>query len=356
MKPPGQTPQNAKIGREVTDRPLPDSGVSGSARYVDRQPLAEGGGAILETARDVVLGREVVLKTLLPKFRSDENMRRRFLREARVVAMIQHPATPPIYDLGLDENGTPFFSMKRIDGSDFRSILSAASSQHPDALAFRSVEARLEVVIAVGQALAFSHKLGVVHRDVKPSNILVGSFGEVMLMDWGVAKVLGDPEGQPYWQQGTLPLELDRVSADPENLELTQAGLTFGTPQYMSPEQARGETDVDGRADVFSLGVVLFEALTLQRLFQGTDRKTVLEQVSSQPIPELQLPSGQSKQQSVPPELDAICRKALQRPRERRYQSMGAFVADLNRFRHSEPVSVMDYSAWQRFLFSLRNR
>lgn len=347
MKSRFQNQNQAKIGRELTDRPLPDVGSSGLARYVDRAPLAEGGGAILETARDLVLGRDVVLKTLHPKFRNNVDMRRRFLREARVVAMIQHPATAPIYDLGEDEDGTPFFSMKRIDGSDFRSILHSLSMAHPEAQLFRSVEARIEVVIAVGQALAYSHRVGVVHRDVKPSNILVGSFGEVMLMDWGVAKIFGDLE------QGILPLELKDQGG---NIELTEAGLTYGTPQYMSPEQARGETDIDGRADVFSLGVVLYEALTLQRLFQGEDRATVLRQVSSQPVPELRPPANISSGQECPPELDAICRKALQRPRERRYQRMGEFVADLNRFRHGEAVSVMDYSHWQRLRFALRNR
>jgi len=347
MNPRSQNPANAKIGRELTDQPLPDVGSSGMARYVERQPLAEGGGAILETARDLVLGREVVLKTLHPKFRDNGDMRRRFLREARVVAMIQHPATAPIYDLGEDDEGTPYFSMKRIDGSDFRSILHSLSVGLPDVQQLRSVEARIEVVIAVGQALAYSHSLGVVHRDVKPSNILVGSFGEVMLMDWGVAKVLGD------WEQGILPLELDDNDGD---LERTLAGLTYGTPQYMSPEQARGEIDIDGRADVFSLGVVLFEALTLQRLFQGEDRATVLRQVSSQPVPELRLPANHPGGKELPIELDAICRKALQRPRERRYQSMGEFVADLNRFRHAEPVSVVNYSPWQRLLLALRSR
>lgn len=347
MIPRFQNSPGAKIGREVTDRPLPDVASSGAARYVDRQPLAEGGGAMLETARDLVLGRDVVLKTLHPKFRNSDDMRRRFLREARVVAMIQHPATAPIYDLGEDEEGMPYFSMKRIDGSDFRSILHELSMAHPDAQAFRSVEARIEVVIAVGQALAYSHSLGVVHRDVKPSNILVGLFGEIMLMDWGVAKITGDLE------QGILPLELEDEHCD---IERTEAGLTYGTPQYMSPEQARGETDVDGRADVFSLGVVLFEALTLQRLFQGGDRATVLRQVSSQPVPELRLPANHPGGKELPSELDAICRKALQRPRERRYQGMGAFVADLNRFRHGEAVSVMEYSPWQRLLLALRSR
>lgn len=328
--------KHERIGLQATDRPLAHPAAD-ETRYVNRQPLAEGGGAILETAVDTVLGREVVIKTLHPKFQNEFEMRRRFLREARVVAMIQHPATAPIYDLGENAEGAPFFTMKRIVGCDLQTIIRGLAAQDEAQKTFRSLDARLDIVVSVGQALAFAHDLGVVHRDVKPANILVGSFGEVMLMDWGVAKILGADDDARSARVSELP------NAAHAPVDLTEVGRTYGTPQFMSPEQARGEKHVDGRSDVFSLGAVLFELLTLRRLFAGADRAEVLGQVANQPVPEMSGDRG-----VVPFELESICRRALKRPVRERYQSMRGFVADLQRFRHREPVSVVENTNLQR--------
>jgi len=325
---PGQPP----LTRAITDIPLPPAAPGGFARFGIQEPFKEGGGGILTRAMDPYLGREVIFKTLRPEFRDNPDVQRRFLREARVTALIQHPATVPIYEMGRDPDGNPYFTMKEIRGDSLQKILSGITAHDRKYDAFRPREVLLDILIQVGQALAYAHACDVVHRDIKPGNIMVGAFGEVMVMDWGVAKILDGGEDDD--------LHKTQTSAD-EDLDSTLYGKVYGTPRYMAPEQARGQTNLDVRVDVFSLGAVLYECLTFRPLVFGASREELLKKICEEPFAP---PSRKEPMRMIPPELDAIVMKALEKDRENRYASMNDFVGDLQRFRRGQPVSIMNIS------------
>lgn len=321
----GQEP----LQRKITDAPLPASAPGGYARFGVQEPFKEGGGGVLTRAYDTYLSREVIFKTLRPEFRENADVQRRFLREARVTALIQHPATVPIYDMGRDPEGNPYFTMKEIRGDSLQKILHGITAHDRKFDAFRSREALLDILIQVGQALAYAHACDVVHRDIKPGNIMVGAFGEVMVMDWGVAKIMDGEDDEDAHPQTEMP-ELGP--------EMTVYGKVYGTPRYMAPEQARGQTDIDHRVDIFSLGAVLYECLLFRPLVFGASRDELLKKICEEPFIS---PAKREPIRMIPPELDAVVMKALEKDPAHRYQTMNDFVEDLQRFRRGQPVSLM---------------
>jgi len=319
-----------------TDRSLPKHIVNGYMRYTHFSKFAEGGTAILEGCVDKNLGRVVVMKRLHAHLSEDETEQKRFLREARVTALIQHPATVPVYEIGRDRMGAVYFTMKKVEGVDLRDILMGIVARDP---AFKSkylLKDLIEVLVQVGQAVSFAHSRGVVHRDLKPANILVGEFGEVMVLDWGLAKVLSEPESV----HGEIP-EKDHLS-----LELTRGGKRAGTPLYMSPEQAAGDNEnIDERCDVYSLGSILYEILTHENLVWGFDKDEVLLKIQNQDaIP----PQKRTPQRNIPKVLNSICVRAIQRKPEDRYTNMIEMVDDLKAYLLHERVSAHSYSFWER--------
>ena len=323
--PPGQP----RLKRSITDAPLPKSGGPWEERFLNQTAFKEGGGGILLRARDCNLNRDVILKRLKEEHRDSPDVTRRFLREARVTALIQHPATVPIYEMGLDPDGNPFFTMKEIRGESLNAILKGISARDRAMDRFRSREVLIDLLIQVGQALAYAHACGVVHRDIKPGNIMVGAFGEVMVMDWGVAKIMDGEEDHVHEPQSPS-LEL--------NMDDTEYGKVYGTPRYMAPEQARGHTDIDERVDIFSLGAVLYECLIYRPLVFGANREELLKKICEEPFVS---PASKEPYRMVTHELDAIVMKALAKDPANRYQRMSTFVEDLQKFRRGENVSVM---------------
>ena len=191
---PDPTPQPADTETSIqiteTDAPMPRQWLSGSLKYEDFTPLTEGGTAQLQTCFDKNLHRTVVYKTLHAHLQSSELETARFLREARVTAMIPHPGTVPVYELGRDRSGTLFFTMKKLEGQDLRTILMAISARDQQAAETFPQDRLVDVLIQACQTVSYAHAQGVIHRDLKPANILVGEFGEVTVLDWGLAKVL----------------------------------------------------------------------------------------------------------------------------------------------------------------------
>ena len=242
-------------GKTVKDRPRSDS-LDGSrampsSRYRATTELGRGGMGEVVGARDTVLGREIAIKRIHPKSRLPLSiLHRRFFREARIQAALDHPAIPPVHDLGTDAKGQPYFVMKKLVGITLLQILQSMNDQGPAAGKKFSRERMLRAFAEVCLAVELAHTRGVVHRDLKPSNIMLGDFGEVYVLDWGVAKLVGK-----------LEEELAEFR-DADGGEATRAGAIVGTRAYMAPEQARGE-DVDARADVFALGNVLRDILAV---------------------------------------------------------------------------------------------
>lgn len=327
---------------QVTDKDLPRHIVNGFMRYDHFTKFAEGGTALLEECLDKNLGRVVVMKRLHAHMLDDEIEQKRFLREARVTALIQHPATVPVYEISRDRAGAVYFTMKKVEGVDLREILQGIVARDPSFRNKYAIKDLVEVLVQVGQAVAFAHSRGVVHRDLKPANILVGEFGEVMILDWGLAKILNEP----HTEHGDLP---DKIpEKDHLRLELTRAGKRAGTPLYMSPEQAAGDNEnIDGRSDVYSLGSILYEVLTHENLVWGIDKDEVLERIQNQePVP----PRKRTPHRKIPKALDSICMRAIQRNPEDRYPTLLEMVDDLRSYLLHEHVSAHSYTFWERFI------
>jgi len=297
----------------ATDYDLPGSLPQGLAKYTNFHDMARGGSAVLRSCFDQITGRTVVLKTLLPKLRHDETENRRLLREARVTAQLQHPNTVPVYEIGRDETEGLYFTMKRVSGENLFEILKRIARGDPKTTAAFPLRERLEIVEGAAQALMYAHARGVIHRDVKPENIWVGNFGEVILLDWGVAKVWGQPDDEPQH-----PSVVRSQAESPQ--EITMAGERPGTPLYMSPEQVNvNRAVIDERSDIFSTGVVLYEMAALREPFRGRVIQETFENIIHDNPPP---PSKASPGRGIPPRLDEVVMKAIAKNPADRYQTM----------------------------------
>ncbi len=229
-----------------------------SARYLTGEQLGEGGMGVVSACADRRIGREVAMKIVRPGDGSSGDLKARFLREACVQGQLEHPAIVPVYDLGRDPQGTLYFTMKRVRGATFEQIIDALHSGAVEAAKQYSRHKLLSAFASVCHAVDFAHARGVLHRDLKPGNVMLGDYGEVYVLDWGLAKVVGSPDAR-------LSSNPPAIATGSDPGTKTALGATMGTPGYMAPEQVRGET-VDARADVYALGAILFELLALQPL------------------------------------------------------------------------------------------
>lgn len=275
---------------EDTDKPLPEK-INPATRYIHFKTIAQGGKAVIQSCRDLHLGRVICFKQLKAEFKDDPVEQVRFLREARVGAGLQHPNTVPMYELARDGRGIPYFTMKLVHGYTLREVLDYRERYDLDQL--------LNIVVQVSNALAYAHNHGVVHRDIKPENILVGPYGEVLLMDWGLAKV---------WQrEGSSPVYDAPEPDDSPVSSMTGMGNLQGTVTYMSPEQLQRDPNIDHRTDVFSIGVVLYEILCGRPPEIGDTVREVSEQIQhSMPSP----PSHHAKER-IPKPLDDLSMQCL---------------------------------------------
>jgi eukaryotic-like serine/threonine-protein kinase len=327
----------------ATDEDLPRDVPMGLKRYTGFREMAKGGNGILRSAQDRITGRNVAIKTLLPEARFDRAQRRRFLREARITAQLQHPNTVPVYDIGDDPEEGLYFTMKRISGENlFQALVRIARGDEAAAAAF-PLSRRIDIVVGACQALAYAHVRGVIHRDVKPENVWVGNFGEVILLDWGVAKVWGHADDNvplsqnandgldafkredPHVREETLSKAAQELSPASSQLRtLTGGGTRPGTPMYMSPEQIDGHRTIDERSDIFSAGVCLYEAMVIREPFRG---RTIDETFDNIKNGRIDPPSVRNPDAGVTPELDAVVLKALEKKPADRFQSMRELIA-----------------------------
>jgi serine/threonine protein kinase/formylglycine-generating enzyme required for sulfatase activity len=285
-------------------------------RYDIMELLGEGGMGQVHLAHDRNLGREVALKSI-PPHRVRPHRLSRFVTEARITAQLEHPGIVPVHDLFISVEGDVFYTMKRVQGRTLREVIDALRSQEPGALSRYTPAALIGIFRSACQAVAYAHQRGIIHRDLKPENIMIGDFGEVLLMDWGVARSLSSPE------------EALTGSAETEGVVLhtTADGAVVGSPAYMSPEAIQGKLEcVDCRSDVFSLGVILYELLTLQRPFSAKHLARLLYLVvRGEFIP----PSQKAPDREIAAEIEGVCLKALATDPDHRFQDASALVQQL---------------------------
>lgn len=293
---------------EETDNPLPET-LNPNTRYAFFTTIAKGGKSLIKSCRDLHLRRTVCYKTLRPEFVDNKIENMRLLREARISAMLQHPNTVPTYELGRDNHGQYYFTMKLVHGYTLREILNYRERY--------DLEQLMEVIIQVGNALAYAHSRGVVHRDIKPDNILVGAYGETLLLDWGLAKVWHKDK-----KKSDDESKIEEVDAEPG---MTGEDKLQGTVMYMSPEQIERDPAINAKSDLYSLGAVLYETLTGTTPFQGEIVQTLLQQVQYDTPKD---PRSVSKTK-IPDALADLCMQCLQKAPDARPSSAAELVRAL---------------------------
>jgi serine/threonine protein kinase len=317
---------------------------SAGSRFRILRPHAKGGLGQISVALDQELDRPVALKEIQDRHADDLFSRARFVQEAEITGKLQHPGIIPVYGLGHDASGRPFYAMRFIHGD---SLSEAITAFHCDQALKRDSVARctrlrelLRRFTDVCNAIAYAHSRGVLHRDLKPGNIMLGPFGETLLVDWGLAKLLEPATSSkpaPEIREPSLPIEgtvhLSGLSGQRAD---TVAGSLVGTPAYASPEQVSGRLDLLGPAsDVYGLGATLYALLTGRPPVESTDLETVLRQVRRGEIP-----PPRSVEPAIPRALEAICQKAMALEPADRYPSARALAADVTRWLDDAPVSA----------------
>ncbi len=328
------------------------------------EEVGRGGMARVVRAIDTKLRRELALKvTLGSRQELPRELLARFVEEAQITAQLEHPNVMPMHDLGVDPDGHAYFSMKLIRGQSLEDIIDKRKSGDEQILAEFGLRRLLDVFLHVCQAMEYAHSRGVVHRDLKPGNVMVGDFGEVLVMDWGVAKLLeraqagtsvstktddlheSMPEATRSLRPGSVMPGLTSVRASTKAWE-TQYGMVIGTPQYMSPEQAQG-MPIDERADIYSLGVMLYEILCGQVPFDDEDpHATLLRLVNEEP----RRPSEINA--TVPLELEALCLRLLEKDPARRTLSLSDIRAHVLNYIEGIGRDYGREALWKTFAWS----
>lgn len=330
-------------------------------KYQKKTTIGKGGMGEVLKVLDRDLRREVAMKMLRPQRDTGVSAEDvfRFMKEAQATGRLEHPNIIPVHDLGVDGEGQIYFTLKYVQGVSLKEVIKGRSENGTmeNGRRFRDVfNARhlIEVFISICQGVAYAHSKNIIHRDLKPENVMLGKFGEVLVMDWGLAKILsrGKSVQPPASSEAALDLNL-RPTLDSS---MTLEGDIAGTPSYMSPEQAAGRnSELDERTDVYSLGAVLYEMLGGEPPYTGTTALEVIQQVS-EGVPPKPV-SGACDFRPVPRELRAICEKAMQREPAKRYASVEALRDDVQAYLESRPVSSCPDTLVQKSIkFIKRNR
>jgi len=372
-------------------------------KYQVGDQVAKGGmGAILDV-RDVNTRRHVAMKVLLQPEQAAKEDTLRFIHEAQVLAQLEHPNIVPLHELGVDGSGNPYYTMKFVKGRTLKDILAKIAEGDPKTIEAYPLLRLLTIFQRVCDAIAFAHSKRVIHRDLKPENIMIGEYGEVLVMDWGLAKVLGQRgvtgdrsqvSGKKVEAARKPAYRVDSVRTDgtAEGLQ-TMAGAVMGTPQYMAPEQAAGEVDrINDCTDIYALGAILYTILTLRPPVTGRDLGEILGNVMAGNIPSpttyqtgkthgaerrahggregaspkasapdamrlapcalLHLPGRR-----IPPALAAVAMKALSLKPDDRYAYVKFLQADIEAYQNGFATSVEQAGVWKQFtLLVKRNK
>ncbi len=304
-------------------------------KYEPGNTIGQGGMGVVINAREVTIQRDVAMKVMLDTEKPDELMR--FIAEAKITGQLEHPNIVPVHELGVDDKEQVYYTMKYVRGTTLRHVLDDLFAAQPEAVKKYPLAQLLTIFQKVCDAVAFAHSKGVIHRDLKPENFMLGDFGEVLVMDWGLAIVL-DPAAHALVSDDGHSIIRTGV-----RVELVEAeklsGTVFGTPQYMAPEQAYAQHDaLDFRTDVYALGAILHHLLTLRPPIEAETPREILSKVAAgdfqparnttagnQRLPHL--PHGK-----VPDALSAVAQKAMANNASDRYQTVREFQADIEAY------------------------
>jgi serine/threonine protein kinase len=339
-------------------------------RYKLGQIVASGGmGAILD-AKDVNVRRSVAMKVLLdPEEASQEDVLR-FIEEAQVTGQLQHPSIVPLYELGVDAGGNVFYTMKFVQGQTLKAILRSIREGDKKVIEEYPLSRLLNIFQRICDAIAFAHSKRVIHRDLKPENVMVGEYGEVLVMDWGLAKVLAKKKRKKVVVKGRQPAGkkhevqngIDSIRKDASgDLLKTMDGEVMGTPGFMAPEQALGETEnLDERSDIYALGAILYNILTLNPPVTGKNVDEILAKATTGDIPHPSefnpgsrgkgrvVPLNHCPGCQIPDSLSAVAMKALVLEQAKRYQSVKFLQRDIDKYQSGFATSAEGAGAWRQ--------
>lgn len=328
----GEEPPIAKKSVDDVGAPSPTVG-----HYEVHGKIAQGGMGVVVKGRDADLGREVAIKFLKSEHRESQSMVQRFVDEAQIGGQLQHPGILPVYELGLDAEGCPFFAMKLIHGKTLQEVLAESDT-------VKDRQRLIGLMEQVCHAVAYAHARRVIHRDLKPSNVMIGHFGEVQVVDWGLAKVLSTDEiseSELTSETTNVKQSGDTVATYEEqvttarsasDVELSTVGTALGTPLYMAPEQARGELErLDRQTDVFALGAMLCEVVTGQPVYEGDRIEVIQSATEARTGPAL----ARLGKADVEQELQTIIRRCLALEPADRFRDAGVLAAELDKYSNS---------------------
>jgi serine/threonine-protein kinase len=324
---PGSPARSTVLPRVEWEGPHPKVNPSQRHRFEELGLLGEGGMGEVVLAQDHDIERKVAMKRLPEN--ADLGRVLRFVEEIRTVGQLEHPNIVPVHDVGVDSAGRYYFVMKHLHGETLESIISRLRAGDVAAHQRFTMPVRLQIMLSVMNALAYAHQQGFIHRDLKPANIMVGPYGEVTVMDWGLAKRIRAPE---HAVGGAISGPRDGTALQ------TQLGSIMGTPLYMSPEQAKGANDtLDERSDLYSLSVVFHEFLHLEHYLKpvGDDVKAVIEGVKTI-TPVLHVATLKGRRYQVPAELDWFLEKGFKKDPAERYASVEEMTEEVQRIIRGE--------------------
>ena len=304
----GQETLSPEELRELLDLPPGDH----ITDFKDLTTIGMGGIGSVFSAWEPGLNREVALKVLRPEYRTRGLHVENFIREARMTAQIDHPNIVPVHKLGVFDDVGLYFTMRKIAGRNLHAIIKDLRNKVPDCVREYTLSRRLEIFVAVCQGIAFAHSRGILHCDLKPSNIMIGEYGEVMVMDWGLAAYRAEKDRPHGGRKLNLELSED-FPTDTRKISRPGKPVISGTPAYMAPEQAAGfDSKIDERTDIYSLGAILYSLLTLESAPFDSSRPTeeLLHNVIQGKFPR---PRRRAPLLAIPKELDAIVMKAMAR-------------------------------------------
>lgn len=335
--------------KDPADPPSPggpgDDSTTKSPRYQVEEEVTRGGMGTILRATDCHIERTVAMKVIVDAKADSTEHRCRFVREARVTGQLEHPNIVPVHELGADERGRPFYTMKYVKGVTLEQVLGRIRDGNEPAVREYPLAHLLTIFQKVCDAVAFAHSRQIVHRDLKPENIMIGDYGEVLVMDWGLAKVIGD-------RASATGEGVGETTPGPSSTALnTLVGRVIGTPSFMAPEQARGEVDsIDERTDIYSLGAILYHILALQPPFNGDLAQEVIERVKAGDVrpPTSAHPKAVSPHcpgGRIPESLSAVAMKAVAMAPASRYPSVKDLQRDIAAYQGGFITSAEEQNA-----------